>query len=108
MSPAKGEKMETNPNDEVIRVHILVKGRVQAVGFRAHVEYHALQIGVLGWVRNVGKDSVEAVAEGKRSQIEWFIDMVKQGPKLARVDDAQVEFGEALGELIGFTVKRGV
>jgi acylphosphatase len=100
--------MENNPLDEIVRVHILVKGRVQAVGFRAHVEYHALQIGVLGWVRNVGKDSVEAVAEGKRSQIEWFVDIVKKGPTLARVDNAEVEYGEALGELTGFSVKKGV
>jgi hypothetical protein len=45
--------METTRNDK-FRVHIWVKGRVQGVGFRSHVEYNALQIGVLGWVRNLG------------------------------------------------------
>lgn len=94
-----------NPND-VIRVHIIVKGRVQNVGFRAHVEYHALQIGVFGWVRNIDKDGVEAVAEGKRENVEQFVEIVKKGPKMARVDEAQVEYQEALGELTGFSVKR--
>lgn len=70
--------METNPN-EIVRVHIRVKGRVQGVGFRAHVEYAALQIGVLGWVRNVGRDTVEAVAEGAREQVEQFVESVKRG-----------------------------
>lgn len=94
-----------NPND-IIRVHIIVKGRVQNVGFRAHVEYHALQIGVFGWVRNIDKDGVEAVAEGKRENVEQFVEIVKKGPNMARVDEAQVEYQEALGELTGFSVKR--
>ncbi|MBI2331002.1 MAG: acylphosphatase, partial [Chloroflexi bacterium] len=53
--------MQPNPND-LVRVHVWVKGRVQGVGFRAHVEYSAQQIGgITGWVRNVGYDTVEAV-----------------------------------------------
>ncbi|MFN3491388.1 MAG: acylphosphatase [Anaerolineales bacterium] len=94
-----------NPN-EVIRVHIIVKGRVQNVGFRAHVEYHALQIGLLGWVRNVDKDSVETVAAGPRDKRERFVDIVKKGPSMARVDEAQVEYEKPLGELTGFHVKK--
>jgi acylphosphatase len=99
--------MQTNPN-EIVRVHIWVKGRVQNVGFRAHVEYHALQIGVVGWVRNVGRDKVETVAEGVRSKIEQFVEIVKKGPKVSRVDETTVEYGEALGELTGFSVKQAM
>lgn len=98
--------MEIKNPTEIIRVHIWVKGRVQNVGFRAHVEYHALQIGVLGWVRNVDKNSVETVAEGTRAQIERFIEIVKQGPNVSRIDEAIVEYEEPLGELSGFTVKK--
>lgn len=98
--------METKNPTEIIRVHIWVKGRVQNVGFRAHVEYHALQIGVLGWVRNVDKNSVETVAEGTRAQVERFIEIVKQGPSVSRIDEARVEYEEPLGELTGFTVKK--
>lgn len=98
--------METKNPTEIIRVHIWVKGRVQNVGFRAHVEYHALQIGVFGWVRNVDKDSVETVAEGTRAQVERFIEIVKQGPNVSRVDEARVEYEKPLGELTGFSVKK--
>ena len=60
---------KNNPESEIVRAHIWVKGRVQGVGFRAHVEYAARQIGGLtGWVRNVGYDTVEFVAEGERRQ----------------------------------------
>ncbi len=90
-----------------VRVHIWVKGRVQGVGFRAHVEYGARQIGGLnGWVRNVGYDTVEAVAEGEKASVERFIDWVKQGPSVARVDEARVEWETPNGEFVGFEVRR--
>ncbi len=99
--------METKPN-EVFRVHIWVRGRVQNVGFRAHVEYHALEIGVLGWVRNIGSDIVETVAEGTRLQIDQFIEMVRQGPRASRVEQARVEYEATTGQLTGFDVKRSM
>ena len=99
--------MPTNPN-KILRVHIWVKGRVQAVGFRAHVEYHALQIGVLGWVRNIGRNTVETVAEGTREQIDQFIEMVKTGPPASRVDEARVEYESPTGRLDGFSVKHSM
>ncbi len=99
--------METIP-DEILRVHIRVTGRVQGVGFRAHVEYYGLQIGVTGWVRNVGRDCVETIAEGTSLQIEKFIAMVKQGPRASRVGEARVEYEPVTGEFNGFGVKRSL
>ncbi len=92
---------------DIVRVHIWVKGRVQGVGFRAHVEYHARQIGGLtGWVRNVGYNTVEAVAEGERANVERFIEAVKQGPSISRVDDSKVEWENVTGEFGEFGVRR--
>jgi acylphosphatase len=99
--------MDNDPH-KTTRVHIWVKGRVQGVAFRAHVEYFALQIGVTGWVRNVGWNSVEAIAEGTRAQIDSFSEMMKQGPRAARVDEARVEYEPATGEFDGFIVKLSV
>jgi acylphosphatase len=90
--------------NEKKRVHIWVKGRVQAVGFRAH-EYYASLIGVTGWVRNVGFDTVEALAEGTPDELEKFIEQVKQGPRASRVDEARVEWQDATGEFLQFGVK---
>lgn len=100
--------MQPNSND-IVRAHIWVKGRVQGVGFRAHVEYSAGQIsGITGWVRNVGYDTVEAVAEGSREQIETFIEAMKQGPRMSRVDDIRVEWETPNGEFNGFGVRRSL
>lgn len=92
---------------EIVRAHIWVTGRVQGVGFRAHVEYSARQIGGLtGWVRNVGYDTVEAVAEGQREKVERLIDALKQGPPGSRVDESRVEWETPTGEYMEFGVRR--
>lgn len=92
-----------------VRAHIWVKGRVQGVGFRAHVEYSARQIGGLtGWVRNVGDDTVEAVAEGERRSVDKLIQAMKDGPRASRVDESKVEWEEPTGEFLQFGVRRSI
>ena len=103
--------MSRDPQSEsdIVRAHIQIKGRVQGVGFRAHVEYRARQIGGLaGWVRNVGYDTVEAVAEGERGNVERLIEEMKQGPRAARVDESKVEWEDVTGEFEEFGVKRSM
>jgi acylphosphatase len=79
------------------------------VGFRAHVEYRARQIGGLtGWVRNVGYDSVEAIAEGERMNVEQLIEAMKEGPRSARVDESKIEWEEPTGEFDRFGMKRSI
>ena len=101
---------ETLPkNDQKVRAHMWVKGRVQNVGFRAYVEYSARQIGGLtGWVRNVGYDTVEAIAEGEKKNVEKLIQAMKDGPRNSRVDESKVEWEEPTAEFDRFGVKRSL
>jgi acylphosphatase len=85
-----------------------VRGRVQGVGFRAHVEFAARQAGVTGWVRNVGSDTVEAVAEGEREKVGRFVEAVKAGPRGARVEESRVESEAPSGEFMEFQVRRSL
>ena len=95
--------------DKTVRAHVWVQGRVQAVGFRAHVEYNALQIGGLtGWVRNVGYDTVEAVVEGERENVDRFIEMIKEGPRGSRVDESKVEWENPTGEFVKFGMRKSI
>ncbi len=93
---------------EIQRVHVWVKGRVQNVGFRAHVQYSARQIGVTGWVRNVGYDTVEAAAEGERAKLERFVEAVKTGPRGSQVNESNVEWQNATGEFADFQMRRSM
>ena len=100
---------KVDSGSEIVRAHIRVKGRVQGVGFRAHVEYSARQItGLTGWVRNVGYDTVEAVIEGEKGKVDRLIDAIKQGPHASRVDESRVEWETPTGEFLQFGVKRSL
>ena len=93
-------------SDRRVRAHIWVKGRVQNVGFRAYVEYSAREIGGLtGWVRNVGYDTVEAIAEGEKTNVEKLIQVMKDGPRSSRVDESKVEWENSTGEFDRFGMK---
>ena len=69
----------------VIR-HVVVRGLVQGVGFRAFVEDEAINRGIAGWVRNRRDGSVEAVFAGEASVIKDMVDACRRGPRGARVD----------------------
>lgn len=100
---------EPRSENKVVRAHVWVKGRVQGVGFRAHVEYHARRVGGLtGWVRNVGDDRVEAVGEGERAKVEQLIQIMQNGPRGSRVDESKVEWESPTGEFDRFGVKRSI
>jgi acylphosphatase len=71
--------------DVVIR-HIVVRGRVQGVGYRAFVEYEAALRGLEGWVRNRSDGTVEAVFAGPAEEVAMMIEACSQGPRAARVE----------------------
>jgi len=91
-----------SPNE---RLHIWVTGRVQGVGFRAFVAQAAYNIGLTGWVRNIGYDQVETVAEGQREDLEEFSRLVLTGPRASRVEGSHIEWLAASNEFIDFTVR---
>jgi acylphosphatase len=95
---------EPKPGD-LVRIHIWVTGRVQGVGFRAFVQQSGVLFNLTGWVRNVGYESVETVAEGRRERLEKFAEAVKTGPRAGRVDETRIEWETASGEFQNFGVK---
>ncbi len=66
--------------------HVVVRGRVQGVGYRVFVEHHARLRNLAGWVRNRRDDSVEAVFAGPAKLMEEVIEACRIGPLSARVD----------------------
>ncbi len=66
--------------------HILIKGRVQGVGFRWFVHREAAEIGLSGWVRNTDAGHVEIVASGTGEQLAELQQAVRKGSRGSRVD----------------------
>jgi acylphosphatase len=65
--------------------HVVVRGRVQGVGYRAFVEDEAYRRGLHGWVRNRRDGSVEAVFAGPPAAVESMIESCRRGPMSARI-----------------------
>lgn len=77
-------------SDEVSR-HLLVRGRMQGVGFRGFVLREAEGRAVGGWVRNLADGRVEALLCGSQGAVAGVICRIAAGPPAARVEEVQVE-----------------
>lgn len=69
----------------VIR-HVVVRGKVQGIGFRVWAERRALAGGLEGWIRNRRDGSVEAVLAGPPAAVATVIAQLRQGAPLAQVE----------------------
>lgn len=79
-----------------MRLHVLVRGRVQGVGFRWYVREVARDLGLAGWVRNRPDGVVEVAAEGDAPIIGRLRDMLRAGPSGASVTAVEDLAGESL------------
>jgi acylphosphatase len=68
-------------------LHIIVKGRVQGVYFRAYTQKQAVKLNVKGFVRNLADGSVEIVASGHPDELQKLVAWCHKGPILAKVSE---------------------
>jgi acylphosphatase len=87
------------------RLHAIVEGRVQGVGFRAFVISRAEQMGLAGWVRNCWDGTVEIVAEGERETLEKLLSAIRKGPPASYVSGVKTDWGTASGEFNRFNAR---
>jgi acylphosphatase len=68
-------------------VHLLVRGKVQGVYYRASAKQVADQLDLRGWVRNTPEGHVEIVASGSGINVDRFIEWCWRGPSSADVKE---------------------
>ncbi|MEW6178380.1 MAG: acylphosphatase [Chloroflexota bacterium] len=93
------------PSETLSRLHAIIEGRVQGVGFRMFVLENARNLQLTGWVRNRWNGDVEVVAEGPRLALETLLSRLRSGPPAAYVTGVQVQWDEASGEFKRFDVR---
>lgn len=75
-----------------MRIHVLVRGRVQGVGFRWFVREAGRELGLSGWVCNRSDGTVEVAAEGTSILLDRLRDELRRGPPgsvVASVDELE-------------------
>jgi acylphosphatase len=89
------------------KLHVVVHGRVQGVGFRWFVREHARRLGVVGWVKNRSDGTVETLAAGSGDAIDQLRRLLGEGPPgaaVARLED--VHRGEGVEAGSSFVIHR--
>jgi acylphosphatase len=83
-----------------VRIHVVVRGRVQGVGFRWFVRETARGLDLTGWVRNMANGSVEVEADGSEAAVEQLRRALARGP-----DGAEIEALEDLASTGGMLAR---
>lgn len=86
------------------RVHVIVEGAVQGVGYRYTMRMVAREAGVAGWVRNRRDGSVEAEVEGDEARVDEVLAWMAEGPPGSSVTAARVSEMPPVGDS-GFAVR---
>lgn len=70
------------------RAHVFYSGRVQGVGFRYTAERLALDLRLVGWVKNLPDGRVELLCEGPKEKIERLLGEIQGslGPTIRRIN----------------------
>jgi len=86
------------------RLHLIVRGRVQGVFYRASAQREARRLGLTGWTKNRHDASVEVIVEGEEDQVKDFLAWAQQGPSTARVDKTETRWRSYTGEFPDFRI----
>jgi acylphosphatase len=88
------------------RAHVVFHGHVQGVNFRAYCRERALELGLLGWVRNCADGTVEAVFEGEKAVVEEAIGWNRTSQPRAGVTGVDVQWEPPTDEFRTFAIWR--
>lgn len=86
------------------QAHVYYSGQVQGIGFRFTVERLAEELGVTGWVSNLGDGRVELRAEANEDKLKDFLAQISS--IFSRyIQDVDVSWEPATGEFKDFGVR---
>lgn len=89
------------------RLEAAVFGRVQMVMYRDFAQRKARGLKLRGEVQNLTDGTVRVVAEGPRGSLETYLNKLRKGPLLARVENVAPVWKEATGEYTDFDIIYG-
>lgn len=83
-------KKNADPEDDERIIHVIVRGRVQGVGYRAWAQGQAAAHSLRGWVRNRTDGTVEAVFAGDPDSVAILAEALLRGPHGSHVSGVNI------------------
>lgn len=76
----------------MLEIMCTVSGKVQGVGYRDFVDTYAKDKGLVGWIKNTPKGTVEVLVQGTPDQLKDCIEILHEGSILAKVEGVAVDW----------------
>jgi acylphosphatase len=87
------------------RVHVIVQGAVQGVGFRYFALRTAQKHAIQGYVKNCSNGNVELDIEGETERIDTFLHEIQTGARFAEIDHVALEWQQEVLNYSGFEIQ---
>ena len=78
-------------NNNFIKKHLIISGKVQGVGFRYWMQNLATNNNISGWVKNRSSGDVEALVIGQEEEIQKLIKQCKIGHNSAAIQNIYIK-----------------
>lgn len=89
----------------MLEMNCVITGKVQGVAYRAYAQDSADELGVVGWIKNIGDGSVLVCAQGDQDVLKQFVEYLHEGSLLAVVDGVDVTWGTPKEVFADFSIK---
>lgn len=86
------------------RAEIIVKGKVQKVGYRAIVKNIANKLGVVGYIENLKNGDVRIVAEGDEEILSEFKSDLAINNPIIQVNELEIKYSAPVDEFDYFSI----
>lgn len=97
--------MTQGNSPDIVSLKATASGKVQGVGFRDFIRRRAMELGVVGYIRNLDDgSSVELYVEGERDRVERLLSLFTQGPPGARVTRVEKTWGSPTHRYSDFSI----
>lgn len=86
------------------RIHAVISGSVQGIGYRYFCQRLAQRMKLSGWVKNLPNSDVEVEVQGSAADIKTFLSELRSGHPWAHVYDIKVTTIAPLKYKTGFEI----
>lgn len=89
----------------MVKVHLVVRGKVQGVFYRANTKKKAEEFLLCGYVKNLPDGSIEVIAQGPKPKVDELVEYCMHGPDAAYVEDIDIEYSDDDEDIDKFEIK---